>query len=426
MRNFLIFLGLSFLAISVVFPGPARADIHFYSLVRNGNADNDLYSHAQEQSEWCWAAVVQMAYGLQGIEIEQSQVVALIAGRPVNVPAHSEDVWRALTQIGHDRHGQLFTSVAMVLRRNGSGQLVYVTPTKQLPMTPVMMAFLFGYGIPTIVLYTPPGSQSGHFVLITGVSIDTSSAKAVHYQVEDPWPLDTNGNLISPGRAVRKQLAAQPFEQSMLAMVVPIVTSEQNVAVNQKFANLQGKSFEHFTFADLDKLSGASMDKQTFADEQKLRSSFAIEGSQIAASTATSSTANNGSGFRGGLLQIVSAAPQFQSIKGGHTGGDAKTDDYRCTVSLPDFRPGRVTTYKDQSLPVVVFSTSRLSKDAAKSRFASVRSQVRSALGGGWTPDDLGASAGFTNRFSMTRQGVEVEVLWTSVMNSIALSVGPP
>src|SRR5260370_39857355 len=113
MKSSQILGGIALVGILLVaLPCPARADIHFYSLARNSPPDSDLYaySHYQEQTMWCWAAVVQMAYGLQGAEIPQPNIVALIkGGYAVNEPARAEDVAFALTRIAHDKTNELVT-----------------------------------------------------------------------------------------------------------------------------------------------------------------------------------------------------------------------------------------------------------------------------------------------------------------------------
>jgi hypothetical protein len=167
-----------------------------------------------------------MALRSQGVnDIDQARLVASIRGVPANTPAYARELARALTGMTRDRLAGVVVSQALVYERKGDGRFVAGNSWMNAPA----MAFLLAHGMPVIVLYKTGGSV-GHFVLINGVSLDSEHPlQAVHYQVEDPWPLDKEGQPLAVTSGVRKQLEARSLEANAIAFVVPIIVADTNV-----------------------------------------------------------------------------------------------------------------------------------------------------------------------------------------------------
>lgn len=210
----------------------AGAEIYFFKLLLPAGFRADNYSKAQEQTEWCWAASAEMALRSQGIsDVSQASIVASLKGIPVNTPGYVQDVARALTGIARDRLAGIVVSQAVVYARTGNGQFVFNNSY----MNGAGLAFLMAHGIPVIAFYST-GGQVGHFVLISGVSVDSNDpAKVVHYQIDDPWPLDEHGHRITGNRGVRKQVDSSFMTTNGIAFIVPIIVADTNVDHMRQF-----------------------------------------------------------------------------------------------------------------------------------------------------------------------------------------------
>lgn len=226
----LIAIGLVTIAIST----PAFANIRFYSLPRSVSPTVDDYSQRQYYDEWCWAASVHMAYKAQGAEVSQYRIVDAIKGIIVDAPAQPSEIVSALTALGTDDHGILFNSNAALFQKVPSGRFRNINPLHKVTeieasQLGLIAAFLVCHGIPVLAMYHPSGPASGHCVLISGVSLDSRSANAVSYQVDDPWPLDDAGDPITVDSAVRKQMDAGTFESELVGFIIPFVFTPTSV-----------------------------------------------------------------------------------------------------------------------------------------------------------------------------------------------------
>ena len=208
------------------------AEVYFFKLRLPSVIRADDYSRAQEQSSWCWAASAEMALRSQGIyNVSQAAIVASIRGIPVNKPGYVHEVARALTGIAQDRLAGIVVSQAVVYSRRNDGKFVFNNSYMNGPG----FAFLMAHGVPVIAFHRTGGSV-GHFVLVSGVSIDSNDPlRVVHYQIEDPWPLDDQGNRITGNRGVQKQLDAAFMESNGIAFITPLIIADTNVDHMQQF-----------------------------------------------------------------------------------------------------------------------------------------------------------------------------------------------
>jgi hypothetical protein len=108
-------------------------------------------------------------------------------------------------------------------------------------------------------------------VLVTGLSIDDETMRAVTYKIEDPWPLDSNNQWIADpaNHAVEKVLPAADLEGTAMACFVPFVITNQSHDRMQHLLNDLRKLEQNpqtFSFDDLDRLAGTR--SQTFDSPQ--------------------------------------------------------------------------------------------------------------------------------------------------------------
>lgn len=147
------------------------------------SAQMNFYAAAQNNSQWCWAASIQMVLNYYGVNIQQEQIVARTYGR--------------------DPYGRLpnWTGSFGVITANlnnwnvdnrGRNYGVRASVNRGAP-TPTILIRELSQGRPVIVGYRS-GPNSGHAVVITAVSY-TSSPRGPVIQsvvVRDPWPSARN------------------------------------------------------------------------------------------------------------------------------------------------------------------------------------------------------------------------------------------
>lgn len=134
----------------------------------------NFVSAAQQQNEWCWAASVQMILGWYRIPVTQPEIVARLAGVPVNTPGSDPMITAALTGTGNDFMGVTHT----IQSSHGNGLPAPVMLISELSAQhPILLAF-------------QSGPQSGHAVVATAVAyIDTPNGPfIVDIVTRDPWP----------------------------------------------------------------------------------------------------------------------------------------------------------------------------------------------------------------------------------------------
>ena len=152
--------------------------------------DMDYIASDQRNSQWCWAASIQMVLNYRGIAISQEQIVARTYGtdpfgRLPNWAGSFEAITANLNNWNIDNRGRLYSVEAVMVPG---------------PPAPQMLIQELGYGMPVIVGYQS-GPNSGHAVVVTGVTFSTSRMGPIIHTivVRDPWP--SPANIMNLGRA---------------------------------------------------------------------------------------------------------------------------------------------------------------------------------------------------------------------------------
>ena len=163
----------------------------------------DFYAANQMNSQWCWAASIQMVLNAYGVNISQQDVVSVTYGADsngelINEPASVETIHQNLNSWGVDFNGRLY----QVTARLGIGEPSAVDFVNEL-----------SNGIPIIICYKNDNG-GGHAVVVTGVStIETDSDTYLRsIIVRDPWPsvanLQNNGRVEYPLSVLQSRIYA--------------------------------------------------------------------------------------------------------------------------------------------------------------------------------------------------------------------------
>lgn len=149
---------------------------------------------SQIQSNWCWAACVQMVLNYHGLYVSQTNVVTRIYGSPyVNAPANEQQILGALSGWAPDARG----------RYSGINALGGYTNVQEI------INGLSGKW-PLIIGMTNPNTNIGHAYVLTGIfysnQYDYVGNVTGYYPVKvvlrDPWP----GNIS------RQEFSWQEFQ----------------------------------------------------------------------------------------------------------------------------------------------------------------------------------------------------------------------
>jgi hypothetical protein len=145
----------------------------------------DTVEVAQEQSEWCWAACIEMVFTFWGHPIGQEQIVEQTWGQLVNMPAQPSQIIADLNRSWTDSNGRRFRSRGDVFSASAA------TAAQDL-----------ANGMPLIL------GSLGHAMVLTAISYNrapSSQGQVTGAIVRDPWP----------GRG-RRLLSAQEAASTML------------------------------------------------------------------------------------------------------------------------------------------------------------------------------------------------------------------
>ncbi len=150
----------------------------------SSGAVNGIYAE-QKQSEWCWAACIQMITSLYGADLTQDEVVARTYGPGVNRAGTLDLITANLNGSGTTRHGRIYTMSSRML---GSELL------------PAILVAELSAGHPVLLGCDEGGS--GHAVVCTAVSYDGDADEPTitALTVRDPWP--SASNRAGSGRQV--------------------------------------------------------------------------------------------------------------------------------------------------------------------------------------------------------------------------------
>lgn len=158
------------------------------------SAQMNFVAAAQNNSQWCWAASIQMVLNYYGVNISQEQIVARTYGMDPygNLPNWAgsfQAVTSNLNNWNDDNFGRQYSVRA---------SLNWGAPT------PAILLQELSQGRPVIVGYKS-GPNSGHAVVITAASYTQSPNGPIIQSViaRDPWPspqnIQTSGRVEYPG-----------------------------------------------------------------------------------------------------------------------------------------------------------------------------------------------------------------------------------
>lgn len=153
------------------------------------SAEMNYFAAAQKNSQWCWAASIQMVLNYYGVAILQEQIVARTYGtdpygRLPDKPGGFQEITANLNNWSIDNRGQLYTV---------SASMYAGVPT------PTILIQELRQKRPIIVGYRS-GPKSAHAVVITAASFIPSlqGPIIVSVVVRDPWP--SKENIFNSGR----------------------------------------------------------------------------------------------------------------------------------------------------------------------------------------------------------------------------------
>jgi hypothetical protein len=196
---------------SVLASGRARADVRCNGPDYNGflNCEAGIPSFAfssarQSQSQWCWAACIEMVANHYGHNLSQTTIVQSVFGRLVNLPAMSWNIVQAFNRSWIDDNGLPMSTSCDVLWDATMGIA--------LPNAAQLSTQYLSQNRPLII------GALGHAMVLTSVgftrsAMNPSIGRANYGIVRDPWP----------GNAPRRQLSLQEFNSVQLMIAPSIV-----------------------------------------------------------------------------------------------------------------------------------------------------------------------------------------------------------
>ena len=172
----------------------------------------DYFAAGQRQSQWCWAASIQMVLNYYGVAISQEQIVARTYGmdpfgRPPNRAGSLQLITANLNNWNIDNQGRLYTVTAS-LRMEAP--------------TPTILIQELSQQKPIIVVYSS-GPNSSHAVVVTAARFISSPQGAIILSlvVRDPWPSEQNisnlGRIEHPGRNLASLIQAHWYIQVQIS-----------------------------------------------------------------------------------------------------------------------------------------------------------------------------------------------------------------
>jgi hypothetical protein len=158
-----------------------------YVGIRSSNFD--YFASSQRNSNWCWAASLQMIFNFYGVDISQEQIIARSYGLDPygNLPNWTgsfQVITANLNNWNVDNQGRQYR-VSANLEWGAPGPQYLVDELSA--QRPVLIGYM-------------SGSNSGHAVVITSCSyIETLNGPFIQsIIVRDPWPDDQN--ILNKGR----------------------------------------------------------------------------------------------------------------------------------------------------------------------------------------------------------------------------------
>jgi len=135
----------------------------------------------QLESNWCWAASVQMVLNMAHIPVTQEQIVKRVFGRQENSPGNSMQIMKALDG---------WTSVY-------NGKHVLVTAFIEPSYDQILLDLYLNY---PVILALKFGGKIGHAVVITAAKYKVVNGKKqiLYFLVRDPWPQNPSAEKLEP------------------------------------------------------------------------------------------------------------------------------------------------------------------------------------------------------------------------------------
>lgn len=163
----------------------------------------NYYAASQQNSNWCWAASLQMIFNYYGVDIRQDQIVRGSYGtdpygRLPNWTGSTGLITRNLNNWNVDNRGRRYAVQSRMY--NGAP-------------TPVYLVQELSAGRPVLIGYRS-GANSGHAVVITAVSYYNTvyGPQIQSIVVRDPWPspqnIRNNGRVEYPANKIASLMMA--------------------------------------------------------------------------------------------------------------------------------------------------------------------------------------------------------------------------
>lgn len=167
------------------------------------SAQMNFVAAAQRNSQWCWAASIQMVLNYYGVSISQEQIVTRTYGTDPygNLPNWTgsfQAITANLNNWNVDNIGRSYSVMA---------SLNWGAPT------PAVLLQELSQGRPVIVGYSS-GQNSGHAIVITAASYTQSPNGPIIQSIvaRDPWPspqnIQTSGRVEYPGAQIASLMQA--------------------------------------------------------------------------------------------------------------------------------------------------------------------------------------------------------------------------
>jgi hypothetical protein len=157
------------------------------------------------QSQWCWAACIEMVAAYYGFALPQEQVVAEIYGGAYDRPADAQVIVSALSRPWRDADGRDLATGCEVIYAAG-----YSPPGQR----PDLIAIERLYGDMPIIIGTV-----GHAMVLSALDFiqmpDAGEASVTGAVVRDPWPESPGRRNLSPQEWYGIQLAVVPRFQAL-------------------------------------------------------------------------------------------------------------------------------------------------------------------------------------------------------------------
>lgn len=126
-------------------------------------------SALQQQSEWCWAACIEMVFRYYGYVVPQARIVRETWGSVVNMPGQPEQILDDLNRVWVDASRRKFQSTADSMTANAATAVADLQEDR-----PLIIGAL------------------GHAVVLTALTYDVNTYsgawQVVAATVRDPWP----------------------------------------------------------------------------------------------------------------------------------------------------------------------------------------------------------------------------------------------